>query len=166
MTFLKMSAIFILESENRGCEPSVFRPGLFSTTSDSFYFNPRSPCGERQKLPPEDRHTVIFQSTLPVWGATIILNGAIGFLLHFNPRSPCGERLYLSVSVLSAAPFQSPLPVWGATPFTGLLPARLMISIPAPRVGSDHMQFSDVLCRIPISIPAPRVGSDLQHKHI
>ena len=57
----------------------------------------------------------IFQSTLPVWGAT-----GTGALLpmksrDFNPRSPCGERRdYFGVAYV-AEEFQSTLPVWGAT---------------------------------------------------
>ena len=78
-------------------------------------FNPRSPCGERQAILTSLRAMVIFQSTLPVWGATKDkdnLVGAINISIHaprvgsdanvidcyyrrrnFNPRSPCGERL-------------------------------------------------------------------------
>ena len=57
------------------------------------YFNPRSPCGERpwtQATPvlPDP----IFQSTLPVWGATVL------------------DALPVAYFV-----FQSTLPVWGAT---------------------------------------------------
>ena len=134
-----MSAILILESENRGCEPSVFRPGLFSTTSDSFYFNPRSPCGERPKT-----------------GVTAHRNA------YFNPRSPCGERhcpalaTFDSICISIHAPrvgsdfvyaliipptprFQSTLPVWGATGIFSKFLWRLFISIHAPRVGSDRM---------------------------
>ena len=59
----------------------------------TIYFNPRSPCGERPLfgawLPGEYQ----FQSTLPVWGATLTGFLAIFMLLDFNPRSPCGERL-------------------------------------------------------------------------
>ena len=55
-------------------------------------FNPRSPCGERRGPPLITTGLRIFQSTLPVWGAT----GKSGPLRHrgkdFNPRSPCGER--------------------------------------------------------------------------
>ena len=34
----------------------------------------------------------VFQSTLPVWGATFRGNRYIGMACDFNPRSPCGER--------------------------------------------------------------------------
>ena len=78
------------------------------------YFNPRSPCGERPKPPIRKAENKIFQSTLPVRGATswetiarrlhyisihapragsdtmTIADAAP--ILDFNPRSPCGER--------------------------------------------------------------------------
>ena len=77
-----------------------------------------------------------FQSTLPVWGAT----------LQDNTVVPVGE-------------FQSTLPVWGATIY--ILPIRtyMEISIHAPRVGSDDKTANLAYDKI-ISIHAPRVGSD------
>ena len=57
----------------------------------------------------------VFQSTLPVWGATIFASFPILRICNFNPRSPCGERL--------------PVPVFRT--------AWREISIHAPRVGSD-----------------------------
>ena len=103
----------------------------------------------------------LFQSTLPVWGATARGKRAAGLLLHFNPRSPCGER---PVAGVPAQPvdgqFQSTLPVWGAT----LLPAQVFgavdISIHAPRVGSDGVTLEQAEEDKKISIHAPRVGSD------
>ena len=56
-----------------------------------------------------------FQSTLPVWGATVRTRRTCS-PRHFNPRSPCGER-HLSVGQRDCSHrFQSTLPVWGATP--------------------------------------------------
>ena len=56
-----------------------------------------------------------FQSTLPVWGATLLV-------------------LVTDILVI----FQSTLPVWGATTWTGLpTDTSPVISIHAPRVGSD-----------------------------
>ena len=101
-----------------------------------------------------------FQSTLPVWGATL-----------------------LSQAVSGTAEFQSTLPVWGATgkllELAGLVDD---ISIHAPRVGSDHQPpeprqlLREFQSTLPvwgatrrqerqergqrISIHAPRVGSD------
>ena len=37
----------------------------------------------------------LFQSTLPVWGATSEGSNAMYDYKHFNPRSPCGERLLI-----------------------------------------------------------------------
>ena len=51
--------------------------GRIQTQSD---FNPRSPCGERHQLLKKSGDVVIFQSTLPVWGAT--------------PAYPAGRRLH------------------------------------------------------------------------
>ena len=79
------------------------------------HFNPRSPCGERLLIALEPLLPKLFQSTLPVWGATLLLVGrragcgisihaprvgsdtrpqsCVGGTPYFNPRSPCGERL-------------------------------------------------------------------------
>ena len=81
----------------------------------------------------------IFQSTLPVWGAT-------------NQRQKRAKH----------SRFQSTLPVWGATlNLLSRLPAKLQISIHAPRVGSDASIVVACLVAVLISIHAPRVGSDL-----
>ena len=125
------------------------------------YFNPRSPCGERL---PEDGifcpYCGKFQSTLPVWGATW------GYLDARRARRE----------------FQSTLPVWGATgrvsssrcryayfnprspcgerhPLPSADQSIISISIHAPRVGSDVMDAA-VGIESSISIHAPRVGSD------
>ena len=56
-------------------------------------FNPRSPCGERHVALGGEKNAIKFQSTLPVWGATLASRGAASSTRRFNPRSPCGERL-------------------------------------------------------------------------
>ena len=78
-----------------------------------------------------------FQSTLPVWGATIIIfstnppdeisihaprvgsdptsQPTTAAIANFNPRSPCGERPGILVICYHPGEFQSTLPVWGAT---------------------------------------------------
>ena len=101
-------------------------------------FNPRSPCGERRVdmgnsvmfygisihaprvgsdcfFKCSKSSTGRFQSTLPVWGATSVAFFRNLWVLYFNPRSPCGER----------------------PDFDGMTKAQLLISIHAPRVGSD-----------------------------
>ena len=122
-----------------------------------------------------------FQSTLPVWGATIFLRRQPRPIVNFNPRSPCGERLFLRCTIRinkrfqstlpvwgatyvlkrtgSSAEFQSTLPVWGATGWTSTTTQSQEISIHAPRVGSDLAPACPSGCAR-ISIHAPRVGSD------
>ena len=56
------------------------------------HFNPRSPCGERLPESVNNLCITIFQSTLPVWGATT-----------------------MTISGSKTTQFQSTLPVWGAT---------------------------------------------------
>ena len=56
-----------------------------------------------------------FQSTLPVWGATVC---------HYI--------------IIVGKEFQSTLPVWGATLTYNVFPDGSKISIHAPRVGSDR----------------------------
>ena len=81
----------------------------------------------------------VFQSTLPVWGATfpeVVFDVGDMISIHaprvgsdpwmlselqdstrdFNPRSPCGERQQPSHPGKLLHQFQSTLPVWGATP--------------------------------------------------
>ena len=76
-------------------------------------FNPRSPCGERPSSTTTPIPSAPFQSTLPVWGATVVRlrresrpcisihaprvgsDSSVVPKYHesnFNPRSPCGER--------------------------------------------------------------------------
>ena len=63
----------------------------FNSKND-LYFNPRSPWGERPPLPICCGAPILFQSTLPVGGATIYIQRRQAGTLHFNPRSPWGER--------------------------------------------------------------------------
>ena len=102
------------------------------------YFNPRSPCGERRHMLGVWMYASLFQSTLPVRGATIVLFDLLSCYLisihapragsdrlcsgwsdnshNFNPRSPCGERPVSDATIYWPFKFQSTLPVRGATP--------------------------------------------------
>jgi hypothetical protein len=144
-------------------------------------FNPRSPCGERRRHRAYQVDVGLFQSTLPVWGATWAGGNYVVTRASFNPRSPCGERPAWGPVSLCWPLFQSTLPVWGATPrrdavhttagFQSTLPVwgatRLgagksllaAVSIHAPRVGSDAEKPINGQ-RHAVSIHAPRVGSD------
>ena len=57
---------------------------------------------------------------------------------YFNPRSPWGERLSRNTGSIAGREFQSTLPVGGATSTPQLLKPWFMISIHAPRGGSDY----------------------------
>ena len=70
-----------------------------SLTDAVNHFNPRSPCGERPSaIRRGTTAALIFQSTLPVWGATNLLVCLSPHGLYFNPRSPCGERPHVTTS--------------------------------------------------------------------
>ena len=122
-------------------------------------FNPRSPWGERLPGISTSLRNLIFQSTLPVGGATApecgkfswrlisihaprggsdrILNSSKFALNNFNPRSPWGERRHNYGGFPLTCKFQSTLPVGGAT-FTDWRNGNTpKISIHAPRGGSD-----------------------------
>ena len=83
-------------------------------------FNPRSPWGERLCQLTGSHSIGVFQSTLPVGGATTVL------------ALPASDHR-----------FQSTLPVGGATTPISFLSAYADISIHAPRGGSDQ-------CTVPV----------------
>ena len=102
----------------------------------------------------------IFQSTRPVWGATRAKLSNTQRDRNFNPRAPCGARLNTPKNADCHSKFQSTRPVWGATAFVTESDAQQVISIHAPRVGRDaHLIFINIRLTI-ISIHAPRVGRD------
>ena len=78
-----------------------------------------------------------FQSTLPAWGATCFLVFIFGYFCYFNPRSPHGERPSNVLPFPMVFVFQSTLPAWGATLGRTVKRRRWVISIHAPRMGSD-----------------------------
>ena len=65
----------------------------FSTkTIGRNYFNPHSPCGERRPYTSSPKYSLLFQSTLPLRGATRPASKRYSANSNFNPHSPCGER--------------------------------------------------------------------------
>ena len=96
--------------------PRVGRDSIYRHASPrSKRFNPRAPCGARQRTITETDGTLKFQSTRPVWGATIY-----------------------SAATKRDQAFQSTRPVWGATVgHVGIVSGR-DVSIHAPRVGRDQ----------------------------
>ena len=125
------------------------------------YFNPLSPCGERQLICKNDVPDIVFQPTLPVWGETSDnVLPATSFLISthsprvgrdaglqtfatyaddFNPLSPCGER------------HASRLPQPRRCDFNPLSPC-----------GERHGNSPQRLAHRKISTHSPRVGRDLQ----
>ena len=98
-------------------------------------FNPRSPCGAT--TPPFSHSSyAVFQSTSPC-GERLGRRVRREPRANFNPRPPCGERLLNFHIVLLQNLFQSTLPVWGATEVLTQYTGTDVISIHAPRVGSD-----------------------------
>ena len=111
----------------------VFACAAFCTS----HFNPRPPCGGRRRGADFRSIGVAFQSTPPVWGATIPGSSPRRRRRHFNPRPPCGGRpqpcpdrcgpwyfnprppcggrLTPARASSTASQFQSTPPVWGAT---------------------------------------------------
>ena len=123
------------------------------------YFNPRAPCGARRihngrkrlwwrfqstrpvwgatLTNPSTLSSIIFQSTRPVWGATRRCSCEKLTRTYFNPRAPCGARPKVRTVRKGQEAFQSTRPVWGATTNAFALLVTFAISIHAPRVGRD-----------------------------
>ena len=130
----------------------------------------------------------LFQSTHPVWGATVmylLVYNHISISIHaprvgcdlglcscsisrlyFNPRTPCGVRRGKSHLLgHQVYRFQSTHPVWGATcPTFCVKVSHAKISIHAPRVGCDTRSRVFIAKHGNISIHAPRVGCDLPQR--
>ena len=107
------------------------------------YFNPRSPCGERQIAVQGAIDSASFQSTLPLWGATQTSKQAL-------------PQLRISIHA----------PPVGSDVTEGFLIPYPTISIHAPPVGSDHGNGIKSPPRWAISIHAPPVGSDCKDAQI
>ena len=83
------------------------------------------------------------------------------WLTYFNPRSPHGER-HPTIDVQGGAwVFQSTLPARGATVSRQPRGNSFVISIHAPRTGSDSRWKQSSPHNRNISIHAPRTGSDI-----
>ena len=104
------------------------------------HFNPRSPHGERQRLP---------------------AGNALGG--NFNPRSPHGERLQLFAEFFFKFVFQSTLPARGATVEVLCRSRRFQHFNPRSPHGERRNGRRSVAHLLPISIHAPRTGSDGNH---
>ncbi len=105
---------------------------------------------------------ILFQSTLPGWGATNRRYCSVSRMANFNPRSPDGERLHLIVDLRHRFGISIHAPRMGSDPERLPRPAvPSHISIHAPRMGSDSRRTIDTTAVAIISIHAPRMGSDV-----
>ena len=161
--------------------PHGERRGWFRSNTAAVHFNPRSPQGSDNRPPYYALYYIIFQPTLPAWGATLTPisckrlktisihaprmgsdrdNIRTWFFVYISIHAPrmgsdlseASYRLYIRI-------FQSTLPAWGATCVFRCSVYGAVISIHAPRMGSDLVPLCDGLVGR-ISIHAPRMGSD------
>ena len=78
------------------------------------HFNPRSPCGERRRVPGHQGRCGI-STHAPLAGSDASGCGWRRRTPNFNPRSPCGERHRRQSDGLQLVRFQPTLPLRGAT---------------------------------------------------
>ena len=152
LTRMVVSPLISIHAPRTGSDTACW-----ATAPSRSNFNPRSPHGERPGESSISSQLSQFQSTLPARGATLLVNG----LWH--------DQI-----------FQSTLPARGATGERAHTARMLLISIHAPRTGSDgalkklfpSLLFQSTLPargattfvvhaqKSNISIHAPRTGSD------
>ena len=136
--------------------PHGERRGWFRSNTAAVHFNPRSPQGSDNRPPYYALYYIIFQPTLPAWGATepqFIIDSYIeifqstlsvggsaprkfiieGTIVDFNPHSPHGERQISESELTQLETFQSTLPAWGATLTSNFLhtSCRFQSTLPA-----------------------------------
>ena len=163
--------------------PRVGRDHLFLVMCcHNFSFNPRAPCGARLNPYSGTSASLTFQSTRPVWGAT--LSVCEWFIdSRFQSTRPVWGATFASMMMPLGRMFQSTRPVWGATtagsaddPVQKFQSTRPVwgatddgrqgrrvddVSIHAPRVGRD-LRVVVTHGHVVVSIHAPRVGRDLR----
>ena len=102
--------IISIHAPRMGSDISTFLTG--GTTTN---FNPRSPHGERLLLLPLRLSLMVFQSTLPAWGATKV-NRVLQIFITISIHAPrMGSDVKHMNQKLIQRIFQSTLPAWGAT---------------------------------------------------
>ena len=161
--------------------PCGERPIGCDTVEEYKYFNPHSPCGERRGfkhfIPAEEisihtplagsdvsrcfspPHSSIFQSTLPLRGAT---SGHRWRTVHgqISIHAPlAGSDMPTMPYATNSEIFQSTLPLRGATSIAVGLSIPSQISIHTPLAGSDSPAARFHPPRL-ISIHTPLAGSD------
>ena len=108
-----------------------------SGAKGQMHFNPRAPCGARQKTSFRATHGKLFQSTRPMRGATIRQLTDSMVLIFQSTRPMRGATVLKRLSVQSKKEFQSTRPMRGATIEKNVKKELKDISIHAPHAGRD-----------------------------
>ncbi len=138
----------------------VSNSAIFSPPVD---FNPRSPCGERRDSPVILSRCLLFQSTLPMRGAThiaVILYIPSSFISIHAPHA--GSDCDWVITKPPEITFQSTLPMRGATPTKQMHPICYTDFNPRSPCGERHRPQSAKQLNSNISIHAPHAGSDVE----
>ena len=146
-------------------------------------FNPRAPCGARRffraligRVADRFQSTrplwgatlhsttslsiVQFQSTRPLWGATRSPRVSLALLRNFNPRAPCGARLLRLRCFCFSGSISIHAPLVGRDfGLVASIPYHWYFNPRAP-CGARHSALSPTIHRSSISIHAPLVGRD------
>ena len=177
-----MSALYIIMNFNPRA-PCGARRQRRRSSSLRQGFNPRAPCGARRRRQSLLHGLSMFQSTRPVWGATVSAVLALlkwrvsihaprvgrdregsslqAWSRSFNPRAPCGARPLRFKIALTTAEFQSTRPVWGATQEVFRIMFFNKFQSTRPVWGATKSMLSSNNTN-QVSIHAPRVGRDLR----
>ena len=118
--------------------PRVGSDGIVHRNAALTVISIHAPRVGSDRILPRRRRYKIFQSTLPVWGATPSRTPSGAQHKNFNPRSPCGERPLPRAHHGSCSAHFNPRSPCGERRKVDVLTVyRIRISIHAPRVGSD-----------------------------
>ena len=129
-----------------------------------FNFNPRSPWGERRRLGlKRGLSTVHFNPRSP-WGERLYAVLICAICLLFQSTLPVGGATAFGPVRLGPLSISIHAPRGGSDPSRTSTASGILISIHAPRGGSDH-RSGEVAAALQISIHAPRGGSDAQVEH-
>ena len=134
------------------CHAVRLRPGLFQSTLPGW--------GATRVCEPVEVW-LVFQSTLPGWGATFVSTPQYLRLPNFNPRSPDGERLRANIRQALHTQHFNPRSPDGERPSEATAKYTSMYFNPRSPDG-ERRRYDIRDCRpVIISIHAPRMGSDL-----
>ena len=122
--------------------PCRERLSTHNTSFFRFYFNPCSPCGERPSVMSPTKPPLLFQSTLPLRGATGTVRAAHNhrrISIHVPPAgATCRPFRQCRVDGISIH-----VPLAGSDKADGTTWICLIISIHTPLAGSDFRAFRD-----------------------